>query len=99
MEKFLKIYDIRKISLALGFLVLLFLGYCTGISAINSLYGNWNEKITLIVSTPMGEISSHSVQRSSSSGGDLVTGRSFRSRKGEAVVLEIPTQNCFRETR
>lgn len=81
---------IRKIILTVVVLfLLLLLAECTGM--INTTSRSWNEKITLIVDTPSGEVSSFSVQGVSQGSTWGASSGGFALRGGEAVVLELPT--------
>lgn len=81
---------LRKIILTITVLfLLLVLAQCTGL--INTTSRSWNEKITLIVDTPSGEVSSFSVQGVSQGSTWGASSGGFALRGGEAVVLELPT--------
>jgi len=69
-------------------LPLLYNGWCW----ITSGYYKWHEKITIIVETPQGEVSAHSVQLAGTSQPSIghITSADRRYVKGEAVVLKLP---------
>ncbi|MFD0915922.1 hypothetical protein ACFQ14_05840 [Pseudahrensia aquimaris] len=72
-----------------------FVGFVALIALIVWVYSmlgglEWREKVTLTVTTPTGVKSAYSVHRVGLPRADLVTGRSLKYRRGEAIVLELP---------
>lgn len=78
----------KKLGIVFAFLLLLLLAFCTGVIGLQN---TWNEKITLIIDTPTGVVSAYSIQRVSQGSKSGVASGGSAARKGEAVVIELPS--------